>query len=429
MPVSPRPSSRRTTGSGAPLSRRGVLLGALGGAGAAAALAGAAPATAAPARSYAGATTSSVAGAFAFLAEKLDQYGSGDELRVPRSYTGGFFQTPTFDFVSSFAYDDALMIMAWLASGSADHRGRAVLLGDALLYAQANDPIGDGRTRASYQPNPFITGDGTPYIGSPAAYSGNQAWVGMAMCHLHAATGEQRFLDGALRLATWLQENTEDLARAPYGYTGGRSADDVPFTFKATEHNIDISAFFTMLATLTGDAVWTARADVARSFLVAMQAEDGHLWTGTNPDGTTTNYYPIPADGQTWAYLATLDDRYGPAVQWVLDNLMATDGRYEGSSFSNADVTKVWFEGTAQLALALQERGAARDDVRQRRLLAEIVEAQASIPTGDGRGVVSASSDGLDSGFGDLYYASLHTGATAWYLLAAQRANPFQLGF
>jgi hypothetical protein len=45
----------------------------------------------------------------------------------------------------------------------------------------------------------------------------------------------------------------------------------------------------------------------------------------------------------------------------------------------------------------------------------------------DGKGIVSASSDGLDTGFGDLYYAALHLGATAWYLLAAHVTNPFTL--
>jgi hypothetical protein len=40
-------------------------------------------------------------------------------------------------------------------------------------------------------------------------------------------------------------------------------------------------------------------------------------------------------------------------------------------------------------------------------------------------GVVSASSP-LDTGFGFGYYPYRHTGATAWYLLAAARANPLR---
>jgi hypothetical protein len=56
-----------------------------------------------------------------------------------------------------------------------------------------------------------------------------------------------------------------------------------------------------------------------------------------------------------------------------------------------------------------------------------IQKAQATAANGDRQGVVAASSDGLDTGFGDLYYASLHTGATAWYLMAAKGYNPFRL--
>ena len=424
--------------SGAAPSRRGVLTAASGAA--TALLAGAfaaAPAAASeppqpspPSRlpAAAGASRASVQRAFDFLDAKFDEYGTGDDLRVPRSYTGGFFETPTWTFVSSFAYDDALMIIAWLARGRPDDRRRATVLGDTLLYAQAHDPVGDGRTRASYQPNPFITGDGTPQIGSPAAYTGNQAWVGMAFAHLYARTRERRFLDGALRAAEWIHEHTFDGDRAPYGYTGGRTADDRPNTYKATEHNIDTGAFFTMLAQLTGRRVWRSRARIAFAFVAAMRdPAGGHLWTGTQPDGVTTNRSPIPEDVQTWAYLATLDRRHSAGVTWVLRNLAAHDAGVSGVAFSDADVSKVWLEGTAHTAAALRARAARGDALLAKRLLWNIETAQTTTPVADGRGIPAASSDGLDTGFGDLYYASLHTGATAWYLLAALGRNPFLL--
>ncbi len=377
------------------------------------------PASAAP-RWTAGCSPASVRSAFAFLNTKLDEYGSGDALRVPRSYTGGFFETPTWTFVSSFTYDDALMIMAWLAHGDVK---RATLLGDTLLYAQKHDPIGDGRTRASYQPDSFTVLNGTLDIGSPAAYTGNQAWAGMAFAHLYARTGQRRFLDGALLLARWIFSTTHDASRAPYGYTGGRTADDQPITYKATEHNIDVGAFFTMVATLTGDRVWRDRAKTAFSFVAAMQDRaSGHLWTGTDPDGVTTNRSPIPEDVQVWAFLATLDERYRRSVSWVLDNLSAYDAGVHGVSFSDTDTTKVWLEGTGQTALALAVRRGKGDGLLSKRLLWNIEQAQ-----GDGGGIPAASSDGLDTGFGDLYYRSFHTGATAWYLLAAQTSNPFRL--
>jgi hypothetical protein len=380
------------------------------------------PAAAFAARCPADAST---AAGYGFLAEKIDQYGSGSTLRVPQSYTGGFFAG--IDFVSSFLYDDALTIIALIHEGSAAQLARAKLLGDVLLYVQAHDPIGDGRTRASYQPNPLITADGSPYVGSPAAYSGNQAWVGMALSHLYQRTGQQRYLTGALTAANWIQSKTWSGAGTP-GYTGGRSADDQPLTFKATEHNIDIGAFFAMLRQQTGDRVWAARSAQAFAFVRAMWDTPGRmLWTGTDPDGVTINHYPIPADVQTWAYLATRDPQYSQAVDWVIKNLAASDGGFTGIGFSNTDTSKVWFEGTAHLVAALNARRAPGDQARINGYLASLRSAQLRAPNADGRGIVAASSDGLDTGFGDLYYASLHTGATAWYLLAATGVNPFVL--
>ena len=48
-----------------------------------------------------------------------------------------------------------------------------------------------------------------------------------------------------------------------------------------------------------------------------------------------------------------------------------------------------------------------------------------SRPVAAGSGVVSASSP-LDTGFGFGYYPYRHTGATAWYLLAATGTNPLR---
>ncbi len=84
----------------------------------------------------------------------------------------------------------------------------------------------------------------------------------------------------------------------------------------------------------------------------------------------------------------------------------------------------MWLEGTGQTALVQKLRG-RRGEAQQ--LLDNIRTAQETTEHGDGRGVPAASSDGLDTGFGDLYYASLHTGATAWYLMAAHGWNPFRL--
>ncbi|WP_157535708.1 hypothetical protein [Kitasatospora mediocidica] len=329
-------------------------------------------------------------------------------------------------------HDNALVITAFLQRSGGDDVSHAIAMGDSLLYAQAHDISPDGRLRASYEPTPFVTATGAPYVGGSSVYTGNMAWAGMALTRLYHATGQQRFLDGALKIANWIQTNTAD-TRGNGGYTGGLRNDDgtgatmVPITWKATEHNIDTGAFFAMLATASGDHTWADRSKDAFAFVKSMQAANGHLWTGTGLDGVTTNQDVEPEDVQTWSYLATLDPAYSPAVDWAAGRMAAADGPFVGVSFSGADTSKVWFEGTAHLLAAYNQRGAAGDDAKAATLLKTLELAQHSAPNTDGAGIVAASQDGLITGEGDTYYAALHTGATAWYLIAAQGGNPFRL--
>ncbi|WZO37655.1 hypothetical protein MRBLWO14_001429 [Microbacterium sp. LWO14-1.2] len=368
----------------------------------------------------------SVARAYEFLDGRVDEFCDGAGMCLPRSYQGGFFtDLPTWDFTPSFVYDDALVIIAYTARGLPDDLRRAQAVGDTLLFVQENDPIGDGRVRTSYEPHGIR--QGRMEITGPGTFTGNQAWVGMALARLFHATGEQKYLDGALDIAQWIQTNTADITRAPYGYTGGQLEDGTSLVWKSTEHNSDIAGFFGQLAQLTGDPLWAQRADVAADFVAAMQAADGHVDTGTLLDGSTVNTHPKPLDAQTWSYLGTGDARFGTALDWTLSNLIATDGPYSGPSISDVDVSKVWFEGAGHLALSLRLRDGAGDADAAESLLSSIRLAQRDAPNGDGKGIVATSTDGLDSGFGDLYYASLHTGTTAWYLLAAAGDNPFAL--
>jgi hypothetical protein len=105
----------------------------------------------------------------------------------------------------------------------------------------------------------------------------------------------------------------------------------------------------------------------------------------------------------------------------------------------------VWLEGTGHLAAALLDRGlsAAKDlpgfkgDVDTARvLLDQIRVAQQTQGKGqtvgghaipDGEGVVAASSV-LNTGFGFTFNPNRHIAATAWFVIAGQRGNPFKLG-
>lgn len=193
-----------------------------------------------------------------------------------------------------------------------------------------------------------------------------------------------------------------------------------------------------------------------------MGAVGGFFYTGSN-DGVTINKSPIPEDTQTWTHLALASPAHFRSLDWAATELAVLDTAdrpnstvpsgqsYEGVTFSSASLSAnegapiadgqprpdrngVWFEGTAHLALALRDRGHSGDEKRARRLLGSIERAQDLL--GDAQtvggtalparsGVVSASSP-LDTGFGFGYYPYRHTGATAWYLLAAARANPLR---
>ncbi|TPQ20880.1 Tat pathway signal sequence domain protein [Streptomyces sporangiiformans] len=420
----------------------------------------------------------------AFLAAAMDAYPDHGSIRLTQSYTdqAGLFST-------AFTYDNALAILAHLAARTADGRARAAALGDALLYAQAHDPAyDDGRLRQAYnvgpytffdgsrQPDGFVRADGTANVGTQFGFTGtavgDMAWAGIALSALARRTGARRFLDGAVRIGTWIERTgrtDEPLGGYKFGVNGAN--EKLPFT--STEHNTDLICLFGRLARLTGDRVWRERRARAEAFVKKMwEPSGGFFYTGTN-DGVTVNKSPIPEDTQTWTHLALASSSpsssssrpssYSRSLDWAAAELAVLDhaGRrnstvpagqsYEGVTFSSAslvanedapiaefqpkpDRNGVWFEGTAHLALALRDRDGRGDQARARRLIASIERAQDLLGGGQSvggkalperSGVVSASSP-LDTGFGFGYYPYRHTGATAWYLLAAARANPLR---
>ena len=77
-----------------------------------------------------------------YLDEVMDAYANGSTLRLLQSYSD------QQKLLTSFVYDNALTIMAYLASDGADALRRARILRDTLLYAQSHDAMyTDGRVR------------------------------------------------------------------------------------------------------------------------------------------------------------------------------------------------------------------------------------------------------------------------------------------
>jgi len=383
----------------------------------------------------------SVVQAYSFLDQMMDRYATGSTPRLVQSFTGGVLQKD--HFTASETYDDAVLIDAYLAAGTPAGRRRAEIIGTALLYAQANDPLRDGRVRAAYAPTP-LRSPAAVTIANPASVVGDMAWAGQALVQLYAATGRTAYLAGAEAIGNWVQANARD-TRGAGGYTGGETASGQKIEWKSTEHNIDLYAFFTMLAGQTGAPVWSARAAWARRFIVSMwDPALGRFDVGTTNDGTTSNDSAPPEDVNSWSYLALRDPAYAESVSWDTRNL-AVSGTgagsgmnggsrgaavgFSGVSFCAGDRTGVWYEGTAHLADALETRGGPGDGERAEGYLSDIYYAQRHGLNADGTGLIAASRNGLTDCAGGLYYASLHTGATAWYILAARRVDPFSLIF
>jgi hypothetical protein len=419
------------------------------------------------------ALTSSINKAYSFLNSMMDAYAQGSTSRLSQSYTDQQGLEST-----AFVYDNALVINAHLLRGQSEDIARAIVLGKALLHAQQVDSIGDGRVRQAYfvdQPDAqgvFVRPALFPFFFLGSAV-GDMAWSGIGLAQLFHRTGDQRFLDGAVKLGRWIVNNTFD-TRGAGGFNFGVDNNNTKLLFKSTEHNIDCIALFAMLARLTGDSSWLAQAEHAHTFVNAMfdSADGDFFFTGTTDDGATINTSNIPEDVQTWSFLATLDETHARSIDWAKTNLATTDtpqtinsrlpgnSRLSGVTFASQSLralatsdqfsaapspNAVWFEGTGHLAAALLARrvpakhdlpGFHGDSDTARMLLDNIRASQETLAKGqtvggktipDGEGVVAASSV-LNTGFGFSFNPNRHIGATSWFVMAGQAGNPFQLG-
>jgi hypothetical protein len=411
----------------------------------------------------------SINNAYLFLDQMMDAYAQGTTVRLCQSYSdqiaGGTF------FSTAFVYDNALLVLAYLARGRASDIQRAKVVGNALLYAQQNDAVADGRFRQAYfagapdSNGVFVTRGLSFFQGSAV---GDVAWPGIALAQLYVRTGVKAYLDGAVKAAAFIETTTRDNVNVPPGgYFFGNGQ-----TNKSTEHNIDVYALFTMLAKLTSNGNWLDGAQHAKAFVEAMfDAPSGHFWTGTS-DPTHIFFNNSPEDVQTWSYLAFQDPNFAVTLDWVKTNLATTDTtfafnngwatngglrlRVSGVTYASlsklgtvlgdnsVDADAVWLEGTGHLIAALLSRRLpAKEDIPSfhgdvhlaNSLVENVQVAQNSLGNGQtvhgqplvvGQGL-TASTSILNTGFGFNYFPYFHIGATSWYLMGAQAANPLQL--
>ncbi|MCR6630531.1 MAG: hypothetical protein NVV74_11040 [Magnetospirillum sp.] len=333
---------------------------------------------------------------------------------------------------AAFTYDNALAAIALAACGDVP---RARRVGAALLAAASADradPL--GRLRSAYragaasrvpQPHGWWDAEGGHWAEDPmqvGTATGNVAWAGLALLTVGQATGDARYRAAAVRLGQWAEVQAWD--RLWGGFSGGVHGDGAGtrrLGWKSTEHNVDLAALYAWLG--RSDSRWRPAAEAARAFVAEQwQPADGHFLTGTLPDGHSPNRATSGLDAQVWPLLLPDAPR-----DWrrVLAYVRAAHGVGAGFDF-NDDRDGIWWEGTAQVALALAATG---DQAGWNTALATLA---GQFSPG---GLIWASSvprltTGLalapDSGEADfVYYRRPHLGATAWAVLAARRWNPF----
>ena len=338
---------------------------------------------------------------------------------------------------AAFTYDNAVAAIALVACG---HTPLARRIGDALLLALDQDRYWhDGRLRNGYAAGAIGAGplklagwwdlpsqrwlEDDYQAGSD---SGNIAWAMLALLTLHAASGDQRYRDGALRLARWV-EGTLD-TRGAGGFVGGYFGHEPApqrQRWKSSEHNADLAAAFGWLARVTGDAHWRQRMTVAADFVAAMwSAGCGCYAVGTAEDGVTLNTL-LALDAQVWPLLAL------PGAAKLAEPVLQTVDRRlrfpPGYTYSDAG-GGLWVEGSAQVAVLLE---LLHRPTRARALRAAIAGERSA----DG-GYYATGAAAMPTGFmlatdpsmPRVYFHLEHLGAAAWAALADLGYNPFTGG-
>jgi hypothetical protein len=337
--------------------------------------------------------------------------------------------------LGAYTYDNALAVIALVACG---HHEASLRIANALLAASEGDRSGAlGRIRNAYRPGPVTempvppmgwwSDEESRWVEDPyqvGSASGNVAWAALALLTVAGDVPNDRYRAAAARLARWVATTTLD-PHQPAGFTGGiYGYDDTSqrLTWKSTEHNADLAAVFDWLSRLEPND-WQTDAQTARAF-VATQWDDasGHFWVGTTPDGVTPNRLNAGLDAQLWPLLLRDAPKTWEASIRYVERSHGVSGGFD----FNDDRDGIWWEGTAQAALAYRALGRAQDADQ---LLSEIngefspggfVWASSQLRLTTGLALSPAST--ID----DFYYYRLpHLAATAWAALAATGWNPF----
>ncbi|MDR0851506.1 MAG: hypothetical protein LBN36_03320 [Clostridiales Family XIII bacterium] len=367
----------------------------------------------------------------------------------------------------AYLYDNAISAMALSAAGYGEESQQ---IADAIVFAVEHDRyFNDGRLRNAYlfgdlesEPG-WLSRHGDVYARMPGFYdeldetwredvyaasssTGNMAWALIALSEAYENSSDEDAkkrearLDVANRLADFLLTLESQTGGFTAGYEGWEG-EQTAATYKSTEHNIDLYCAFTRLANIERtheDNPSQARAKIydeaaahAKAFILSMYDSDrGCFYTGTETDGVRISKDILPLDVNTWALLALGDEfarTEGKKIMTFVEENMSSalkDGAPGGYSFQSG-TGGIWYEGTAQVALAYKAIG---DETKYQEILTFLNESALS----DGS-IYATDTDGLSTGFSVTgtnipweYTKRIHAGATAWLAFAQLGVNPLE---
>ncbi len=135
-------------------------------------------------------------------------------------------------------------------------------------------------------------------------------------------------------------------------------------------------------------------------------------WTGTT-DLTTINTSVMPIDPQTFSVMSLKNPSYYSVLSGVESNMKV------GSGYDYSDnLAGVWYEGTAQMALAYL----LSDNQNMANTVYNFLYSSRNT---DGS-FYATNVSSLYTGFvGQYYYQRKHIAPTAWYILRQNSVNPF----
>lgn len=259
--------------------------------------------------------------------------------------------------------------------------------------------------------------------------AGPNAWILMAINYYTYKTDDTQFLDFAEDIGDWLLE----LEGLEGGITGGYFGNGLPMAWISTEHNFDCFAAFRDLYLLTKQDKYGLAAVRAREWLTTggwNKKEKRFNMGDSNPNFAT--------DLSSWAVLS-LGKEYAPTLSFAVDKSLnkqlykANQVEIEGFDFGSPyiqspypDKDAIWFEGTAQMVLAFYLAGQNKEGDYFLSQLDKAVTKSKRYE--DAYALPYASNEGTPPyGTWTMKPKPLCVAASAWYIFAKEKFNPFTM--